>query len=93
MKNRFQEALNKNDEKWNQKSHANVCRVVRVYASQGLGGPLKSINPVSPEGPERQPLPLGHSPRAQGGTVADSCSGFKPDSNHGGPWLAMIGAG
>ena len=71
MKNRFQEALNKKDEKWSQKSHAGVCKGVRVYASQGLGGPLKSINPVSPEGPERQPLPLGHSPRAQGGTVAD----------------------
>ena len=71
MKNRFQEALNKNDEKWNQKSHAGVCGGARGCAAQGLGGPLKSINPVSPEGPEGQPDALGHSPRAQGGTVAD----------------------
>ena len=72
MKNWFQEALNKKDEKWSQKSHARVCDCVRLYATWGLGGPLNSINPVNPEGPERQPLPFGHSPRAQGGTVADS---------------------
>ena len=64
MKNRFQEALNKEDEKWNQKSHAGVCKGVRLYATWGLGGPLKPINPVSPEGPEGQPDALGHSPRA-----------------------------
>ena len=40
-------------------------------ATWGLRGPLKSVNPVSPEGPEGQPDALGHSPRAQGGTVAD----------------------
>ena len=71
MKNQFQEALNKKDEKWSQKSHAGVCDCVRMYATWGLGGLLKSINPVSPEGPERQPWALGHSLRAQGGTVAD----------------------
>ena len=47
---------------------AGVCGVARPG---GWGGPLKSINPVSPEGPEGQPDALGHSPRAQGGTVAD----------------------
>ena len=53
---------------------AGVCGGVRGCAGQGLGGPLKSINPVSPEGPEGQPDALGHSPRAQGGTVADLCN-------------------
>ena len=71
MKNGFQEALNKKDEKWSQTSHANVREGVQGYAGQGLGGPLESVNPVSPEGPEGQPDALGHSPRAQGGTVAD----------------------
>ena len=43
--------------------------------ARGWGGPLNplnSINPVNPEGPEGQPGALGHSPRAQGGTVANS---------------------
>ena len=71
MKNGFQEALNKKVEKWVEKKHARVCKVAQGCTSQGLGGPLNSVNPVSPEGPERQPWPLGHSPRAQGGTVAD----------------------
>ena len=43
MKNRFQEALNKKDEKWSQKSHAGVREGVRVYAAQGLGGPLNQL--------------------------------------------------
>ena len=64
MKNRFQEAFNKKDEKWSQKSHANVREGAQGCATWGLGGPLESVNPVSPEGPEGQPLPLGHSPRA-----------------------------
>ena len=80
MKNRFQEALNKKDEKWSQKSHAAVCDGVQGCAGEGLGGPLK---PISPEGPEGQPGALGHSPRA----VRRHGGGF---SNSVHPaWLAM----
>ena len=43
MKNGFQDALNKKDEKLSQRSHAGVRGGVRVYAAQGLGGPLKPI--------------------------------------------------
>ena len=48
MKNGFQEALNKKDEKWSEKSHAGVRGLVRVCATQGGAGSLKSINPEPP---------------------------------------------
>ena len=47
------------------------CKVVQGCAGVrdlGVGGSLKTNYP---EGPEGQPDALGHSPRAQGGTVAD----------------------
>ena len=66
MKNGFQEALNKKVEKWVEKVHAGVRGCVQGYAGWRLGGPLNSINTVSPEGPEGQPGALGHSPRALG---------------------------
>ena len=53
MKNGFQEALNKKDEKWSQKSHAGVCKGVRGCATQGLGGPLKTISQQGPEGQQK----------------------------------------
>ena len=43
MKNGFQEALNKKDEKWNEKSHAAVREGVRVCAGQGGWGPLNQF--------------------------------------------------
>ena len=64
MENRFQDAFNKKDEEWCQKSYAGVCKGARGCAAQGLGGPVDSINPVNPEGPEGQPGALGHSLRA-----------------------------
>ena len=41
--NRFQDALNKKDEKWSEKSHARVCRVARWCATQGWWGPLNQF--------------------------------------------------
>ena len=41
MENRFQDALNKKDEKWSEKSHAGVCGGVRA---RGVGwGPLNQF--------------------------------------------------
>ena len=47
MNNGFQDALNKKDDKWSEKSHAVVRRVVRA---RGVGS-LESIHPEAPRGP------------------------------------------
>ena len=54
MKNEFQEALNKKDEKRSEKSHATVRGGVRGCAAlcePGGVGSLKSIHPEAPGGP------------------------------------------
>ena len=38
MKNGFQEALNKKDEKWSEKNHARAREGVQGCAGQGVGG-------------------------------------------------------
>ena len=43
MENRFQDALNKKDEKWSEKSHAGVREGARVCAGQGGWGPLNQL--------------------------------------------------
>ena len=43
MKNGFQEALNKKDEKWSEKSHARVCEGALGCATQGGWGPLNQF--------------------------------------------------
>ena len=47
METGFQEALNKKDEKWSEKSHAGVRDCAQ---EQGVGS-LKSIHPEAPGGP------------------------------------------
>ena len=49
MKNGFQEALNKKDEKWSEKSHARVCKGAQGCASQEGWGPLNEFI-QSPQG-------------------------------------------
>jgi len=68
IKNWFQEVLNKKVEKWSQKSHAVLCGCARGCASQGLGGPLNQLIQRVQRGNREA---LDHTPRAQGGTVAD----------------------
>ena len=43
MENRLQDALNKKDEKWSEKSHARVREVVQGCAGQGGWGPLNQF--------------------------------------------------
>ena len=68
MKNGFQDALNKKDEKWSEKSHAGVRKGVRWCASQGGVGPLNQFI----QRPHGDQLRHSLTPfRALRGTVAD----------------------
>ena len=66
MENRFQDALNKKDEKWSEKSHARVCRGARVCAGQGGWGPLNQFI-QSPQGTSLGILSLHFVPKGHGG--------------------------